>query len=48
MQEVESGTAKFDLTLAMSEGEEGLGASLEYKTDLFEASTMRRMAGTWR
>ncbi|MCY1077884.1 non-ribosomal peptide synthetase [Archangium lansingense] len=34
----------FDLTLMMAETEGGLGASLEYCTDLFEASTAERMA----
>ncbi|HYO54523.1 non-ribosomal peptide synthetase [Archangium sp.] len=33
----------FDLTLMMAEAEDGLGASLEYCTDLFEASTAERM-----
>ncbi|WNG46959.1 amino acid adenylation domain-containing protein [Archangium minus] len=34
----------FDLTLMMAESGEGLSASLEYCTDLFEASTAARMA----
>ena len=37
-------TAKFDLTLSMSETAEGLQGTLEYSTDLFEASTVRRLA----
>ncbi len=41
---VSGGTAKYDLTLTMAEGSEGrLLAELEYNTDLFEASTIRRM-----
>ena len=39
-------TAKFDLSLAVVEEEENggrLGASLEYNTDLFEQTTIRRM-----
>ncbi|HZI03772.1 MAG TPA: condensation domain-containing protein, partial [Archangium sp.] len=34
----------FDLTLMMAEADGGLGASLEYCTDLFEAATAERMA----
>ncbi|HEX5748905.1 MAG TPA: amino acid adenylation domain-containing protein [Archangium sp.] len=34
----------FDLTLMMAETESGLGGSLEYCTDLFEAATAGRMA----
>jgi amino acid adenylation domain-containing protein/non-ribosomal peptide synthase protein (TIGR01720 family) len=37
-------TAKFDLTLAMIEGPSGLSALFEYSTDLFDASTIERMA----
>ncbi|MGF2075659.1 condensation domain-containing protein, partial [Enterococcus casseliflavus] len=33
----ESGTARFDLTLALSESSEGLAGSIEYNTDLFDA-----------
>ncbi|MCP4661115.1 MAG: amino acid adenylation domain-containing protein, partial [bacterium] len=36
--------AKFDLTLSMAEGEAGLSGGLEYGTDLFDATTIRRMA----
>jgi amino acid adenylation domain-containing protein len=38
----ESGTAKFDLSLAMTDSEQGLHCALEYNTDLFEASTISR------
>ncbi|MET0646791.1 MAG: condensation domain-containing protein, partial [Pyrinomonadaceae bacterium] len=37
--------AQFDLTLTIAEVGEGLAATLEYNTDLFDAATMRRMAG---
>jgi len=40
-----NGTAKFDLSLAMSETERGLAGSLEYNTDLFDADTAARMIG---
>ncbi|MEO5729664.1 MAG: condensation domain-containing protein, partial [Byssovorax sp.] len=44
-----SETAKFDLTLAMSQrADGGLAGSLEYATDLFDASTMERMLGCFR
>jgi len=41
--ETETGTAKFDLTLAMQEVESGLQGQLEYNCDLFEPSTMERL-----
>ena len=37
--------AKFDLTLSMSEAEAGLRGSLQYRTDLFDATTIARMTG---
>ena len=42
---LERGTAKLDLSLIMSETDEGLLASFEYATDLFEAVTVERMLG---
>ena len=39
-----SGTAKFDLTLSLAETENGLHGAIEYRTDLFEATTIERMA----
>jgi amino acid adenylation domain-containing protein len=41
--ETESVTARFDLTLSMAETAQGLKGTLEYNTDLFDASTMRRL-----
>ncbi|MDB4970228.1 MAG: amino acid adenylation domain protein, partial [Myxococcales bacterium] len=41
---VDTGTAKFDLTLLMGEGPGGLVGSFEYATDLFDAPTMARLA----
>ena len=41
--EVESRTAKFDLTLSMENTEQGLKGSLEYSTDLFDAATIAAM-----
>lgn len=43
--QVNSGTAQFDLALFLSEIPEGLSGCFEYKTDLFEATTIARMAG---
>jgi amino acid adenylation domain-containing protein len=42
---IDNGTAKFDVTLSMSEGEDGISGVFEYNTDLFEAATMARMLG---
>jgi aspartate racemase len=42
---VSSATTKFDLTLELSETLEGLTGSLEYATDLFDASTIARLIG---
>ena len=44
-QAVESATAKFDLSLAVTEIEAGLKCSLQYTTDLFEPWTITRMLG---
>lgn len=41
---VEQRIAQFDLTLAMAEAGECLSASLEYNTDLFDETTIARMA----
>ncbi|HWS53535.1 MAG TPA: condensation domain-containing protein, partial [Pyrinomonadaceae bacterium] len=38
------GVAKFDLTLSMTEGEKALSGSFGYNTDLFDATTIRRMS----
>ncbi|PYQ67824.1 MAG: hypothetical protein DMF53_01055, partial [Acidobacteria bacterium] len=43
--------AKYDLTLVLTEGGEGgsgIGGSLEYNVDLFDAPTMVRMLDHWR
>nr|WP_279636042.1 non-ribosomal peptide synthase/polyketide synthase [Corallococcus terminator] len=43
--ETDGATAKFDLTLAMSETGQGFAASLEYNTDLYDAETAQRLLG---
>src|SRR5439155_12791769 len=42
---VGTGTAKYDLTLALAETREGLSGSLEYSADLFDAPTVARLGG---
>lgn len=44
----DSGTAKFDLYLAITECAEGLRGTLTYRTDLFDAATITRMMGHFR
>ncbi|MBI4624601.1 MAG: amino acid adenylation domain-containing protein [Verrucomicrobia bacterium] len=43
--ELDSGTAKFDLTLYLVERAAGLTARLEYSTDIFDAATIRHLLG---
>jgi amino acid adenylation domain-containing protein len=43
--DVESGTAKFDLRLDLTETAQGLAGQFEYSTDLFDAETIERLAG---
>ncbi|MBD3562272.1 AMP-binding protein, partial [Planktothrix sp. FACHB-1355] len=46
--EINSKTAKFDLTLYVEEGDTGLIANLEYNTDLFDATTINRILGHYQ
>ncbi len=43
--DVDTGTAKFDMTLELDERPEGIIGRIEYSTDLFDASTISRMIG---
>ncbi|MET8910622.1 amino acid adenylation domain-containing protein [Micromonospora sp. NPDC004551] len=43
--EVPIDTAKFDLTVSVRENADGLRTALEYRTDLFDADAMARLAG---
>jgi len=43
--ELNSGIAKFDLSLAMTNEVDGLEAEIEYDPDLFESATIERMLG---
>nr|WP_279635659.1 non-ribosomal peptide synthetase [Corallococcus carmarthensis] len=42
---LEAHFAKFDLSLGLRESRDGFVGTLEYATDLFDASTLQRMAG---
>src|SRR6185295_17697951 len=44
----ETTSTKFDLTLTVEESGGGLQGSIGYNTDLFEAQTIRRMAGHYQ
>ncbi|WP_438043180.1 amino acid adenylation domain-containing protein [Sorangium sp. So ce128] len=43
-EEVFTGTAMFDLTLALTEADQQLGGHIEYNADLFDPPTIARMA----
>ena len=43
--EVDTGSSMFDLTLALETADDGLAGRFEYAAALFDASTIRRMAG---
>ena len=45
---IDNGTSKFDLTMSMTEAPDGLRTVAEYKTDLFDASTIERMLGHYQ
>ncbi|BAY23196.1 non-ribosomal peptide synthase [Calothrix sp. NIES-2100] len=45
---IENRTAKFDLTLSMQETESGILGEWEFNTDLFDATTISRMAGNFQ
>ncbi|NOK35298.1 non-ribosomal peptide synthase/polyketide synthase, partial [Corallococcus exercitus] len=42
--ETDAGVSRFDLALFLSDAEEGLTGTLDYNTDLFDTSTIARMA----
>ncbi|MDY7094118.1 MAG: non-ribosomal peptide synthase/polyketide synthase, partial [Acidobacteriota bacterium] len=45
VQEPDTGTSKFDLSLALHRGAEGLEGRIEYSRELFDRDRMARMAG---
>ncbi|MEE8523392.1 MAG: amino acid adenylation domain-containing protein, partial [Thermoanaerobaculia bacterium] len=44
-QTVDTGAAKFDLTLMLDPAEEGLAGTWEYRRELFDPTTIRRLCG---
>jgi len=46
--EVESGTAKYDMTLGLAESPQGLVGTLEYNRDLYERESMERLLGHYQ
>ncbi len=46
--EIDTGIAKFDITLSMAEHNKIIGGEWEYNTDLFDQSTMERMLGHFK
>lgn len=46
--DVETETAKFDLSLELDDRPEGLIGRFEYNTGLFDTATIERMAGHWQ
>ncbi len=46
--DIETNTAKFDLSLELDDRPEGLIGRFEYNTDLFDATTIERMVGHWQ
>lgn len=45
--EVDSGTSKFDLSVDLEDRPEGVVGRITYRTDLFEAATVARIADAW-
>ncbi|MBW2254916.1 MAG: amino acid adenylation domain-containing protein, partial [Deltaproteobacteria bacterium] len=46
--ELDLGVSKFDLTMSLEEGREGLVGELQYSTDLFDAATANRIITHYR
>jgi amino acid adenylation domain-containing protein len=47
-RDLDTGTAKFELTLQLTEGAGGVSGWIEYNSDLFDAATVERMAAELR
>jgi amino acid adenylation domain-containing protein len=45
---VERCATRFDLSLAMADGPNGLVGAIEYNTDIFDRTTIERLCGHWR
>lgn len=48
LPEIAIGTAKFDLSMALTETSEGLSGSVEYTTDMFDHENIARMIGHYK
>ncbi|HEX9945239.1 MAG TPA: amino acid adenylation domain-containing protein, partial [Thermoanaerobaculia bacterium] len=48
VRRMQTGTAKFDLTLGIEPGPDAWTAALEYDADLFDPATADRLLGHWR
>ncbi|MCP4656225.1 MAG: amino acid adenylation domain-containing protein, partial [bacterium] len=48
LETVDTGTAKFDLSMGLEEAAGGLRGAVEYNRDLFDATTIRRLVGHFR
>jgi len=48
LEEVDSGTAVFDITLSLYQDEKGISGYFEYSTELFDNSTIRRMVENYK
>ena len=46
--EIDPGTAKFDLTLIVTESDDGLMVAVEYSSDLFDRATIERLLDHYR
>ncbi|HEY0737680.1 MAG TPA: amino acid adenylation domain-containing protein, partial [Herpetosiphonaceae bacterium] len=46
--QVSSETARFDLSVFLDEGQDGIGGLIEYNTDLFDGATIRRLIEHFR
>lgn len=46
--DVETGTAKYDLTMVLDDRPDGVSGKLIYSTDLFEPGTIARMIDCWK
>jgi amino acid adenylation domain-containing protein len=44
----DTGTARFDMDLSVSESEQGLAGEVTYSTDLFDRTTIERMMQNWQ
>ncbi len=46
--DIQTATSKFDLSILVEDGAEGIFGCFEYSTDLFDAPTIERLVGHWQ